>query len=469
MNQQVHEDKQLGGMRNVWILSISMSILAICYTMITPFLPVYLLELGVEQDHVALWSGAVFGITFLIAGIMAPIWGKIADKHGKKRMALRAGFAIGIAYVIIGFVSNAWELLLGRAFLGFANGFFPAAMTMVSLSVNEKRVGQALGIFQTGLILGNIIGPFLGGAVESVVGMRPVFYVSGIAVIIATFMVLFLVKEPNISALPSKQLSADDKNEAVRSSVDKTSATGKTTHVDEPCVHEAAKTAADLSKITKKGQTIAATVEHKKAVQKDTSIMGDFRHVQGQPILMQLVWLFFFMQFAIMMLQPILALYVGEMQGTMDNAAIVAGTILSIGGLAGAVTTNLWVCLGQNKGYFKTISFCLAGSGAVLLLQALPFGIWWFGALQILIGSFIVGVNPSLSAAVTLNTDPAFRGRMFGMTTTAQQFGSMIGPVFASVVSTYMGIAYVFGITGLLMLYLSYKTKMLSGAHDRVS
>ncbi|MBP6923893.1 MAG: MFS transporter [Veillonella sp.] len=444
MNQQVHEDKQLGGMRNVWILSISMSILAICYTMITPFLPVYLLELGVEQDLVALWSGAVFGITFLIAGIMAPIWGKIADKHGKKRMALRAGFAIGIAYVIIGFVSNAWELLLGRAFLGFANGFFPAAMTMVSLSVNEKRVGQALGIFQTGLILGNIIGPFLGGAVESVVGMRPVFYVSGIAVIIATFMVLFLVKEPNISALPSKQLSADDENEA-------------------------AKTAADLSKITKKGQTIAATVEHKKAVQKDTSIMGDFRHVQGQPILMQLVWLFFFMQFAIMMLQPILALYVGEMQGTMDNAAIVAGTILSIGGLAGAVTTNLWVCLGQNKGYFKTISFCLAGSGAVLLLQALPFGIWWFGALQILIGSFIVGVNPSLSAAVTLNTDPAFRGRMFGMTTTAQQFGSMIGPVFASVVSTYMGIAYVFGITGLLMLYLSYKTKMLSGAHDRVS
>ena len=97
MNQQVHEDKQLGGMRNVWILSISMSILAICYTMITPFLPVYLLELGVEQDLVALWSGAVFGITFLIAGIMAPIWGKIADKHGKKRMALRAGFAIGIA------------------------------------------------------------------------------------------------------------------------------------------------------------------------------------------------------------------------------------------------------------------------------------------------------------------------------------------------------------------------------------
>ena len=65
----------------------AMTVLAICYTMIIPFLPIYLLELGVPKDDVALWSGLVFGITFLIAGIMAPIWGKIADNKGKKRMA----------------------------------------------------------------------------------------------------------------------------------------------------------------------------------------------------------------------------------------------------------------------------------------------------------------------------------------------------------------------------------------------
>ena len=141
-----------GGMRNVWIITASMTVLAICYTMIIPFLPIYLLELGVPKDDVALWSGLVFGITFLIAGIMAPIWGKIADNKGKKRMALRAGFAIAVSYVLIGMVSNEYELLLGRAFVGFANGFYPAAMTMVSLSVDEKQVGRALGIFQTGLI-----------------------------------------------------------------------------------------------------------------------------------------------------------------------------------------------------------------------------------------------------------------------------------------------------------------------------
>lgn len=404
-----------GGMRNVWIITTSMTVLAICYTMIIPFLPIYLLELGVPKDDVALWSGLVFGITFLIAGIMAPIWGKIADNKGKKRMALRAGFAIAVSYVLIGMVTDQYQLLMGRALVGFANGFYPAAMTMVSLSVDEKQVGRALGIFQTGLILGNVVGPFLGGAVESVVGMRPVFYISGIAVFIATLAVLFLVKEPKL----------------------------------------------EVENTTSKEQS--------KQPVKATSLREDFKSIQEQPVLVRLLWIYFFMQCVIMMLQPILALYVGDMQGTMEGAAIISGTILSIGGLAGSLTTNIWVRLGERRGYFRTISYCMLGSGVVLLLQSLPVGIWWFGVLQVLIGSCIVGINPSLSAAVTLNTEPGFRGRMFGMTTTAQQFGSMVGPVFASIVSTYIGISYVFSITGLLLLYMGFQSRKLSVQHDKYS
>lgn len=404
-----------GGMRNVWIITTSMTVLAICYTMIIPFLPIYLLELGVPKDDVALWSGLVFGITFLIAGIMAPIWGKIADNKGKKRMALRAGFAIAVSYVLIGMVTDQYQLLMGRALVGFSNGFYPAAMTMVSLSVDEKQVGRALGIFQTGLILGNVVGPFLGGAVESVVGMRPVFYISGIAVFIATLAVLFLVKEPKL----------------------------------------------EVENTTSKEQS--------KQPVKATSLREDFKSVQEQPVLVRLLWIYFFMQCVIMMLQPILALYVGDMQGTMEGAAIISGTILSIGGLAGSLTTNIWVRLGERRGYFRTISYCMLGSGVVLLLQSLPVGIWWFGVLQVLIGSCIVGINPSLSAAVTLNTEPGFRGRMFGMTTTAQQFGSMVGPVFASIVSTYIGISYVFSITGLLLLYMGFQSRKLSVQHDKYS
>ena len=64
------------------------------YTMLIPFLPLYLLDLGTPAEAVTIWSGAVFSITFLIAAVMAPVWGKFADEYGKKRMAVRAAIDI---------------------------------------------------------------------------------------------------------------------------------------------------------------------------------------------------------------------------------------------------------------------------------------------------------------------------------------------------------------------------------------
>ncbi|KAF1682619.1 MFS transporter [Veillonella sp. R32] len=381
-------------MRNVWILTVCMTGLSICYTMLVPFLPVYLLELGVGHDRVALWSGVVFSITFFVAGIMAPIWGRMADTKGKKIMAIRAGIFIGIAYILTGFVQDAWQLLATRALMGFANGFMPAAMTMVSLSVAKEKTGTALGIFQTGLIVGNVIGPSLGGLIEAAVGMRPVFFIAGIVLFIASAVVFFFVKEPKV--------------------------------------------------------TEAATVT-------TSSFREDWQFVKQRKVLTDLLWLFFIMQSAILMLQPILALYVGQLQGTMEGAALLSGMILSIGGLAGAVTTNLWAAFGQRKGYFKAVCYALCGTGLFLFLQSMPLGITWFGSLQILVGCFIVGVNPLLSAAVAHYTEPAFRGRVFGMTTTANQFGSMVGPLFASGVTTLLGIQYVFLVTGALLMFVAYQ------------
>ncbi len=384
------------GMRNVWILTCCMTVLSICYTMLIPFLPVYLLELGVPQADVAMWSGGVFSITFFLAGVMAPVWGKLADKKGKKLMALRAGVGLGISYLLMGFVSGPWELMGARAFQGFANGFVPAAMTMASLSVPKEKLGNALGIFQTGLIVGNVIGPLIGGIVEAAIGMRPLFYITGVVLFILTAVVAFFVEEPKVDQIVGSKSAGNN------------------------------------------------------------SIWDDLRVAKQNKTLLILLGLFFVMQSAMMMLQPVLALYIGEMRGSMVGAAMVAGSILSIGGLAGVITTNLWAGFGQRKGYFKAICYALGGTGLFILLQSLPLGIWWFAVLQVLVGCFIVGVNPSLSAAVTTCTEPDFRGRVFGLTTTAQMFGSMMGPLFASVVTTYIGIQYVFMTTGVVLSVASY-------------
>ena len=396
---------QQTGMVAVWILTIGMSLLAICYTMIIPFLPVYLLELGVEQEQLALWSGLSFSISFFIAAIMAPVWGRLADQHGKKLMAIRAGILIGLSYLWSAFVQDEYQFLLVRAFQGFANGFMPAAMTMVSLSVPKERVGTAMGIFQMGLVLGNTVGPLTGGLTELAVGMRPVFMVAGITLFIVTAAIAIFVKEPQVKS---------------------------------------------------------------EASVKTTSFSEDLQAAKQNKVLLHILGLYFLVQAVMLMLQPIVAIYVGELKGSMEGAAMLAGSILSGGGVMGMIMTNVWAAYGQRRGYFRVISYGLMGTGTVLLLQSLPFGLWWFGALQLLIGVFIVGIFPSLGSAMTVNTDPSVRGRVFGLATTSQQLGNMIGPLFASIVATYWGTSYVFLVAGIGMMIIGYLVLKIHGNRPNI-
>ena len=396
---------QQTGMVAVWILTIGMSLLAICYTMIIPFLPVYLLKLGVEQEQLALWSGLSFSISFFIAAIMAPVWGRLADQHGKKLMAIRAGILIGLSYLWSAFVQDEYQFLLVRAFQGFANGFMPAAMTMVSLSVPKERVGTAMGIFQMGLVLGNTVGPLTGGLTELAVGMRPVFMVAGITLFIVTAAIAIFVKEPQMES-------------------------------ETPV--------------------------------KTTSFSEDLQAAKQNKVLLHILGLYFLVQAVMLMLQPIVAIYVGELKGSMEGAAMLAGSILSGGGVMGMIMTNVWAAYGQRRGYFRVISYGLLGTGTVLLLQSLPFGLWWFGALQLLIGVFIVGIFPSLGSAMTVNTDPSVRGRVFGLATTSQQLGNMIGPLFASIVATYWGTSYVFLVAGIGMMIIGYLVLKVHGNRPNI-
>ena len=94
------------------LLTTCAVLMSMSYTMLIPFLPMYLIQdLGVVKADVDMWSGAIFAITFLVSGIMAPIWGALADKKSRKLMALRAGFCLAITYFLGGLVTNPWELL----------------------------------------------------------------------------------------------------------------------------------------------------------------------------------------------------------------------------------------------------------------------------------------------------------------------------------------------------------------------
>lgn len=376
---------------NLWVLCASVILTSASYTMIVPFLPVYLLELGVSEQDVAMWSGAVFSISFLVGAIMAPIWGKFADKNGKRLMAIRAGLGLAIVYFLGGIVTGPVQLLGVRILQGFANGFLPASLAIISSSAPKEQLGFSLGIIQTGQIIGGVLGPLLGGSLAHIFGMRASFFVAGVCLLFVTVVVVFLVKEP-------------------------------------------------------------AQVEDRNA---GSSMLEDIKHVAKNSLLVEMLGLTLLIQLAMMILQPVMTLYIAELQGNMEGVVLTSGIIFSLGGIAGAVSTPFWGRYGQRSGYFKAMALAFGGAGIFNFLQFFPATVVGFGALQFLVGTFIVGVNPSISATIVNCTDPSFRGRVFGFATTAYQIGAMIGPLLGGAIAASMGIQYVFIFTGLLLFGIS--------------
>ena len=108
------------------LLTCNVLFMSASYTMIIPFLPMYLTnELGVDDTSVSLWAGLSFSVTFFVSAVMAPIWGRIADRKGKRLMAMRASLLIAISYLLGGIVTSPEQLIIVRVFQGFASGLWP--------------------------------------------------------------------------------------------------------------------------------------------------------------------------------------------------------------------------------------------------------------------------------------------------------------------------------------------------------
>jgi len=375
--------------RNLWTLSFAVMLSGSSYTMVIPFLPLYLLEIGVSPENVTIWSGAIFSVSFLVGAVMAPYWGRQADKTGKRRMIMRAGFSLAIVYFLGAFVRNPVELLIVRILQGFANGFVPASMAVVASSVPADKMGSSLGFMQAALLIGGILGPLIGGGLAHFFGMRLSFVIAAVVIFLATLAVGFFVTEPEKSSTPG-----------------------------------------------------------------ESSIKDDLKMAFSNPKLVKMLLLLFTVQVISMILQPLITLYVAQLQGTMEGAVLAAGIVYSLAGVAGAIAAPTWGRSGQKRGFRKIMSIAFLGAGIFNLGQFFVADIYKFAVLQFCFGFFIVGVYPAINTIIVNCTDRNSQGRIFGLTTTANQLGSMIGPLLGGVISSWIGIRPVFLFTGTALLML---------------
>ena len=165
--------------RNLVFATIGVTIAGIGFSLVTPFLPFYLEELGVKQN-LALWTGIALAAASLTYSLMAPVWGTMADRYGKRVMFLRSGFGIALTYLVMAFCRTPLQFVLARLANGILSGFIPSCIMLVACNTPAAEMGFALGVVQTASAVGSIFGPMVGGVLARLFGIRYTFiYAAG--------------------------------------------------------------------------------------------------------------------------------------------------------------------------------------------------------------------------------------------------------------------------------------------------
>ena len=150
--------------RNQLAVTLSASLIFTGFTLVMPFLPLYIHLLGVQsQSQVAIWAGLVLGISPLIASLVGPFWGRIADRYGLKLMAVRISLALFLIWFFTGFARNVYQLFTLRVLLGVFAGFNTFSISLVTQLCPEEKVGTVIGTLQATQIFSAALGPFIGG------------------------------------------------------------------------------------------------------------------------------------------------------------------------------------------------------------------------------------------------------------------------------------------------------------------
>lgn len=361
-------------------------------TMIIPFLSLYLAkDLNVfNEKEITIWAGAIFAANFATSFIFQPIWGKLADKYGRKVMLLRSGFGMAIVTSLMGLATAPWHLLGLRLLNGVISGFNPAAVSLVSSTAPENRMGFAMGTVQSGSVAGTILGPLIGGLLADNIGYRPIFYITGALILVASLLALFFVKE-NF-----------DREEA--------------SHTPQ------------------------------------VSVIAGFRELNKTPQLIVLFTITFLLQFAMVSPMSILPLYVEKLHGLAQNAALWAGFTVAVTGISNMITSPFLGKLSDKLGAHRILTICLIGAAASLIPQAFVHTVWQLLLIRLIMGIFMGGLLPSVNALIRHYTPDGMESRAFGFNASTLALGNMLGSLVGGFLAVYIGIEGIFIISGILLL-----------------
>lgn len=376
--------------KNLYVLWLSQFIAMMGMNLVVPFLPFYIQQLGVssEQD-VARWSGLVYAGPFFVSFFLVPLWGVLGDKHGRKLMTVRAIFGLAISQALIGLAQNVEMLFVFRMVQGAISGFIAAALALVSANTPREKSGYAIGLLQSASSSGGVIGPLVGGSLADAFGFRPIFFIVAGLCTVSGILVVRYVEETN---------------------------------------------------------------RHTPGSASVPSIINNYRYsLRSKPIRVALV-IILVSQAAILMIQPIFALFVESLETNKEYLATIAGAIFSTAGLFMVISSPWWGKRNDAMSYKKNLTIAVVGAGASFAAQGLVTHAYQLILLRAVQGFCMGGILPTLYSYISKHSTAERRGGVMGIASSFNILASMIGPTFGGFLTATIGLRQNFFVSGAVLL-----------------
>jgi MFS family permease len=175
--------------REIWVLVGTSFLIAIGYGIVAPTLPVFVRSFDVGITAASL----VISVFALVRLLFAPVSGRIVARFGEVPT-----FAVGLSVVALStgacaFAGSYWQLLVLRGLGGIGSTMFTVSALSLLIRLAPVRMrGRASGMWATGFLLGNVIGPLAGGGLAAVSLRAPFLVYAAVLVVVACVALLLL-------------------------------------------------------------------------------------------------------------------------------------------------------------------------------------------------------------------------------------------------------------------------------------
>ena len=184
---------------NLFLIGCTCFVLGISLSLISPFYPTEALAKGVSVSQ----TGLVMGTVFITVVLSTPVFGKYIQILGARKFLIIGSFVGGSGNFIFAFLADVqntnaffslsivlrFVIALGDSAIG------PAAFTLAGRQVTDKHKGKATALVEGTFAVGTMFGPAIGGCLYDLGGFSLPFFVTGIAMMLFSFMSLLLFTE----------------------------------------------------------------------------------------------------------------------------------------------------------------------------------------------------------------------------------------------------------------------------------